>query len=155
MATEIERKFLLNNDDWRDSVEETHRIRQGYLAGTDKSSIRVRVADDRGELNIKSMTLGIERLEYEYAISRDDAEEMLDRLAIGPLIEKHRHLVRLGNHTWEIDEFFGDNDGLVVAEIELGSADEVFERPGWVGTEVSDDERYYNVMLAKHPFRNW
>lgn len=155
MATEIERKFLLTSDVWRQQVSDTQRIRQGYLAGTDKSSIRARVKGDQGELNIKGMTLGIERLEFEYAIPVAEAEEMLDQLAIGPLIEKNRHLVRFGDHLWEIDEFFGDNAGLIVAEVELSTPDEVFEKPGWVGDEVSQDKRYYNVMLAKHPYKDW
>ncbi len=155
VPTEIERKFLLANDDWRAQVDAGVVMRQGYLAATEKSSVRVRIAGEQANLNIKSATLGITRQEYEYPIPLADANELLDTLANGPLIEKTRYHVRHGSHTWEIDVFAGDNQGLVVAEIELSAEDEVFERPAWLGDEVSDDPRYYNVCLVKHPFKNW
>lgn len=170
MATEIERKFLLANDDWRAQADGGVVMRQGYLcalsssdepsadrlsADKNKSSIRVRIAGEQANLNIKSATLGITRQEYEYAIPLADANELLDTLANGPLIEKTRYHVQHGVHTWEIDVFAGDNQGLVVAEVELSSADESFERPSWLGEEVSDDPRYYNVCLVKHPFKDW
>lgn len=155
MATEIERKFLVTNDRWRDAVVRSAVYRQGYLESNPRVSIRVRIEDDQARLNIKSGTLGIERLEYEYPLPLADAEEMLDRLADGPLVEKTRHFVEHQGHTWEIDVFAGDNQGLVVAEIELSSPDEAFARPDWLGAEVSHEKRYYNVMLTRHPYRDW
>lgn len=155
MATEIERKFLLANDDWREQADAGVRMRQGYLAGSEKSSVRVRVAGEQANLNIKGATLGITRQEYEYPIPLADAHTLLDSLADGPLIEKTRYHVRHGAHTWEIDVFSGDNQGLVVAEVELAAEDEVFARPAWLGEEVSDDTRYYNVCLVKHPYKDW
>ncbi|MCB1775432.1 MAG: CYTH domain-containing protein [Gammaproteobacteria bacterium] len=155
MATEIERKFLLSSDAWRDQVASSRRLVQGYLARADHAAIRVRVVGGRAELNVKHTLDGINRLEYEYEIPVDDAHEMLDRVALRPLIDKTRHIVQIGGHTWEIDEFHGDNAGLIVAEIELGSDDEVFERPDWLGEEVSSDPRYYNSNLSKLPFSQW
>lgn len=160
MATEIERKFLLSNDSWRAQADAGSTMRQGYLTDLSaehgqKSSIRVRIAGAQANLNIKSATLGITRQEYEYSIPLADAHALLDSLAHGPLIEKTRYHVTHGAHTWEIDVFAGDNQGLVVAEIELGAEDEAFERPAWLGDEVSDDPRYYNVCLVKHPFKDW
>jgi adenylate cyclase len=160
VATEIERKFLLADDGWRAQADGGVVMRQGYLSASlpaqeVKSSIRVRIAGEHANLNIKSATLGITRQEYEYPIPLADANELLDTLADDPLIEKTRYHVQHGTHTWEIDVFAGDNQGLVVAEIELSSADESFERPAWLGEEVSDDPRYYNVCLVKHPFKDW
>ncbi len=130
-------------------------MRQGYLGEAESASIRVRVAGSEAWLNIKSATLGIERLEYEYPIPVTDAEEMLDRLCRRPLIEKTRYRVPWHGHTWEVDVFEGENAGLVVAEIELGAPDEPFVKPPWTGEEVSDDRRYYNVCLVRHPYREW
>ncbi|WP_455216663.1 CYTH domain-containing protein [Kaarinaea lacus] len=155
MATEIERKFLLRDDSWRKEVNQGDRIRQGYLAGSEKSSIRVRISGNKANINIKSATLGMTRQEYEYDIPLPEANEILDTLCEGPLIEKTRYHVQHGDHLWEVDEFYGDNQGLVVAEIELNNLDEHFERPDWLGEEVSDDTRYYNVCLVKHPFKDW
>lgn len=155
MAIEIERKFLLGNDDWRQLADQGQRMRQGYLAGSRKASVRVRISGDRANLNIKSATLGISRQEFEFPIPLEDADAMLDGLVEGPLIEKTRYHVVYGEHTWEIDEFHGDNQGLVVAEIELRHADEPFQRPAWLGEEVSGDPRYYNVSLVRHPYRQW
>ena len=155
MAAEIERKFLVKDASWRDQVERTQVIRQGYFGGTEKASLRVRLSDDQAWLNIKSATLGISRQEYEYPVPAADAREMLDNLCETPLIEKTRHYLHHGGHLWEIDEFFGDNAGLVVAELELESVDEAFQSPAWLGEEVSDDPRYYNVCLVKHPYREW
>ncbi len=155
MATEIERKFLVVDDSWRASVRKQVYFRQGYLAGSETASVRVRVADSRGDLNIKSMTLGVTRREFEYEIPLAEAQEMLDNLCVGPLIEKTRYFVDYGGHTWEVDVFEGDNAGLVVAELELESEDEPYERPPWLGEEVSHDERYYNVCLVKHPYKEW
>ncbi|WP_455198098.1 CYTH domain-containing protein [Kaarinaea lacus] len=155
MATEIERKFLLRDDSWRADANEGTRIRQGYLAGTEKSSIRVRISGEKANINIKSATLGITRQEYEYGIPLSEANDILDTLCEGPLIEKTRYHVQHGDHLWEVDEFYGDNQGLLVAEIELSNIDEHFERPDWLGEEVSDDTRYYNVCLVKHPYKDW
>lgn len=155
MATEIERKFLLRDESWRAEADDGEVIRQGYLAGSEKSSIRVRVAGDKANINIKSATLDVTRQEYEYDIPLAEANELLDTLCEGPLIEKIRYHVHHGNHLWEVDVFSGDNEGLVVAEIELTSAEELFEKPDWLGDEVSDDKRYYNVCLVQHPYKDW
>ncbi|HHM05280.1 MAG TPA: CYTH domain-containing protein [Gammaproteobacteria bacterium] len=155
MATEIERKFLVSSDAWRARAGGGRRMRQGYLAGSERASVRVRVSGDQAHLNLKSATLGVCRREYEYAIPVAEAEEMLVHLCDGPLIEKTRYPVRHGSHLWEVDVFEGDNEGLVVAEIELDAEDEAFERPPWLGEEVSGDPRYYNVCLVKHPYKSW
>jgi len=155
VAREIERKFLVAGDGWRAAADASQDMRQGYLVLEGRSSVRVREAGGEAWLNIKSFELGIERREFEYAIPVADAREMLANLCQGPLLEKCRHRVPVGGHVWEVDEFFGDNAGLVVAEIELGHPDEPFERPSWVGREVSHEPRYYNVRLVRHPFRNW
>ena len=155
MPIEIERKFLLRNDSWKKSADDGLDIRQGYLAGSDKSSIRVRISGKAANLNIKSATLGITRQEYEYPIPVVEANEMLDKLCEGPLIEKTRYLVHHDKHCWEIDVFSGDNQGMVVAEVELEHINEHFERPEWLGEEVSSDSRYYNVCLVSHPYKDW
>ncbi len=155
MGVEIERKFLVKDDSWRAQAGAGVRYVQGYLAGNERASVRVRLEGDAARLNIKSATLGVCRREYEYAIPREDAEEMLAHLCRRPLIEKLRYHLRHGDHEWEIDEFLGDNAGLVVAEIELASEDEPFRRPPWLGEEVSHDPRYYNVNLVDHPYKDW
>lgn len=155
MPIEIERKFLLKNDSWRNQVSSSAKIRQGYLAPVSKASVRVRLDGERANINIKSATLGVRRMEYEYSIPVDEAMELLDQLCQTPQINKTRFKVEYAGHIWEIDEFYGDNDGLIVAEIELDHESEAFEKPEWLGEEVSGDARYYNVNLAKHPFKNW
>ena len=155
MGTEIERKFLLKSDAWRDEVKDSVRLVQGYLARGDGSAIRARIAGDVAHLNIKHTLDGINRLEYEYEIPVEDAREILDKVALKPLIDKTRHHVVHGGHLWEIDEFYGDNAGLIVAEIELERADETFEKPAWLGAEVSLDQRYYNSNLSKLPYTRW
>lgn len=155
MAKEIERKFLVKSQDWQTKVQRAVKYRQGYLNDAQHCSIRVRIGGDQAYLNIKSATLGIQRLEYEYAIPVQDANEMLDRFCQGALVEKTRHYVQEQGRTWEVDVFEGDNAGLVVAEIELDHEQEQFPLPQWAGQEVSDDPRYYNVCLVKHPFKNW
>ena len=155
MATEIEKKFLVISDAWRTGCADAVRMRQGYLAGSNKSSVRVRIEGEHANLNIKSATLGIRRTEFEYPIPVEEAQEMLDKLAEGPLVEKTRYHIQIGQHLWEIDVFEGDNSGLVVAEIELQDENEVFERPVWIGREVSGDKRYYNVCLSKYPYKDW
>jgi adenylate cyclase len=154
MGMEIERKFLVIGDGWRAAAVRRERIVQGYLANTERGSIRVRIAGDRAGLNIKSMTLGIERREFDYPVPLADAEAMLG-LCMRPLIEKTRHYVPCGAHTFEVDEFEGANAGLVVAELELPDADEAFVRPPWLGREVSHEPRYYNVCLVTHPYSAW
>lgn len=155
MAKEIERKFLLKGDSWRNEVSHAEQFVQGYLVGAVKASVRIRIEGERAFLNIKSATLGVNRDEYEYQIPVGDAKEMLDRLCEQPLISKIRHHVPYEGKTWEIDEFEADNSGLIVAEIELTDENEDFERPPWLGEEVSHDARYYNVCLVKHPYSQW
>ena len=155
MATEIERKFLVLNDDWRAIVRSDMKIIQAYLATNESSSTRIRIQNDKANINIKSATLGITRSEFEYAIPVVDAQSMIDDLCIKPVIEKTRYIVKYMHHTWEIDVFSGDNQGLIVAEIELSSPDEAFEKPSWLGEEVSNDARYYNVCLVNNPYKTW
>lgn len=155
MPIEIERKFLLKTNDWRKEVSYSHRIRQGYMGEIDKASVRVRIQGEKANINIKSATLSITRLEYEYDIPLTEAEEMLEQLCKQPQVNKTRFIVEQAPHKWEIDEFYGDNEGLLVAEIELNDEDEVFEKPAWLGEEVTHDPKYYNVNLIKHPYKNW
>ncbi len=154
MGVEIERKFLVASDAWRPQVRRSEPTRQMYLASHEGCSIRVRIAAGRASLNIKGRTLGARRLEYEYPVPLEDAHSMWDGLG-GPSIEKIRHIVEVGGHTWEVDEFGGANAGLVVAEIELSAEDEAFARPEWIGEEITEDFRYYNVCLAERPWGEW
>jgi adenylate cyclase len=156
VATEIERKFLVSGDAWRSGVSRREAMAQGYLTGPPASrcSVRVRIAGGDAFLNIKSVALGIERDEYEYAIPHDDAERMLATLA-GQRVEKVRYYVDVAGHRFEIDEFLGDNAGLIVAELELDRVDAEFPRPVWLGGEVSHLPRYYNLNLATYPFARW
>jgi len=154
MPREIERKFLLKSDAWRSHVRQSRQMSQGYLASGGNVSVRVRVASDEAWLNIKAGGFVASRQEYEYPLPLDEARELL-ALAEGPLVEKTRHYVEQGALTWEIDEFHGDNSGLVVAELELDSEDADFARPPWLGVEVTELRRYYNVCLVKHPYRAW
>ena len=155
MATEIERKFLILNDNWRKEADDGVHMIQGYMGSNEKSSIRIRVNGERANLNIKSKTIGIQRSEYDYDIPLDEAKEMLDALCDTPLIEKTRYHVMHDGHEWEIDVFAGDNEGLVVAELELSSPDEEFSMPDWAGKDVSEDPRYYNICLVTNPYKNW
>jgi len=157
VATEIERKFLVVSDDWRHAVERSERFRQGYVVTGERhrASVRVRISADHAWLNLKSATRGIERLEFDYPIPLEDAKQILDSLCHSPIIEKTRHYVRHEDHIWEVDVFEGENRGLVVAEVELERADESLVLPTWVGNEVTDDLRYYNACLVKHPFSTW
>lgn len=161
MHLEIERKFLVTSDAWRAAAHAVLPMAQGYLndqaamaRGDQRASVRVRVQGDGAWLNIKSRELGACRQEFEYAIPAQDARALF-ALCVGGRIEKRRHLVRHGAHLWEIDEFLGDNAGLVVAEIELGAVDEAFERPEWLGAEVTELPRYYNLALAARPYAHW
>ena len=155
MSIEIERKFLVADETWRAAASPGMRYRQGYLSTDPGSSVRVRVCGDDARLNIKSATVGIARREYEYEIPAADALEILEELCVKPIIEKTRFVVEHGGHRWEIDVFEGDNAGLVVAEIELESADEAFALPGWTGEDVTGDARYYNQRLVEHPYSRW
>jgi adenylate cyclase len=155
VALEIERKFLLRNADWRREVVATRHIVQGYLANTPSSSVRVRLADGRGTLSVKAMTPGLSREEFEYAIPADDARQMLAALCEGPRVEKRRHLVDVGDYRFEVDEFGGENAGLVVAELELADESDAGPRPAWLGQEVTRHVRYYGFRLARRPFQDW
>src|SRR5215469_6213719 len=161
MAIEIERKFLVANGDWRTAATGSMPIAQGYLVGvsalrdgTAKASVRVRLSGEQAWLNIKSVELGVARAEYEVPLPLADAQTMLGTLCDG-VLEKTRHHVTVDGWLFEIDEFHGDNQGLIVAEIELPAADASFPRPSWLGAEVSHLARYYNVNLFEHPFANW
>lgn len=155
MGTEIEHKFLVASDSWRGQVRSSTRIVQGYLAHTDTATIRVRIRGEAAYLTLKGPSSGIARSEYEYEIPVADAEGLLAEMAQGPVVDKVRHLIDVGGFTWELDVFAGDNAGLVMAEVEVPSADTEFPLPDWAGAEVSDDSRYYNVNLAQNPYRNW
>lgn len=161
MGIEIERKFLVTGEGWRDAAHAVVPMAQGYIndatamdSGAQKASVRVRIQGEAAYLNLKSRELGHTRQEFDYPIPVDDARALL-ALCVGGLVDKRRHLVRQGHHLWEVDEFLGENAGLVVAEIELDHADEAFERPDWLGEEVTDDVRYYNLALAAHPYSRW
>ncbi len=153
MGMEIERKFLVQSDAWR-GVEGT-RYSQGYLSSAAERTVRVRTVKDKGYLTIKGVVSGASRQEFEYEIPLREANEMLNTLCERPLIEKYRYRIEYGGFIWEIDEFKGDNEGLLIAEIELPSEDQAFEKPNWVGEEVTEDPRYYNANLIQHPFTQW
>lgn len=154
MSKEIERKFLVSSDHWR-ALGVATLFRQGYLSVSKERTVRVREVDGQGFITIKGISTGISRVEFEYEIPLLDAHEMLDTLCIKPLIEKRRYRIPCGKHVWEVDEFLGENQGLVVAEIELEDAAEIFALPDWIGAEVSDDARYFNSNLIAHPYSKW
>jgi adenylate cyclase len=154
MAMEIERKFLLCNDDWRGLAPGRIYV-QGYLAGNEHGAVRVRIAGDKATLAIKSAAAGAGCNEFEYGIPLEDARQMLATIARKALIEKTRHSIEHKGFCWEIDEFHGKNQGLIVAEIELEHVDQTFEKPMWIGEEVTGDPRYYNVNLARMPYSEW
>ena len=153
MGKEIERKYLVKQETWKPQAEGTH-FKQGYLNTQKERVVRVRIEGSKAKLTIKGVTTGVTRSEFEYVIPVEDASILLDNLCEKPLIDKHRHAEVNGGKTWEIDVFHGDNEGLVVAEIELGSESETFVRPDWAGEEVSSDPRYFNSNLLKNPFKN-
>lgn len=166
MATEIERKFLVNKESWHVIVEAHYRqtgarYRQGYLSTDQERTVRVRAisagasGEQHGYITIKGKTVGASRLEYEYEIPIQDAEELLDQLCRRPLIEKMRYKVKTDDVIWEVDEFFGENAGLLIAEVELTGPDQHFTKPDWVGEEVTEDHRYSNANLVAHPFSGW
>jgi CYTH domain-containing protein len=152
MAMEIERKFLLKEPSWPRAT--AMRCRQGFLSSAKERTVRVRIVDDKGYLTIKGIAVGASRLEFEYEIPYQDAIALLD-ICEKPLIEKNRYRVVEGGLVWEIDEFFGENQGLIVVELELESEDQEFIKPDWVGEEVTGDPRYYNANLIKNPYTKW
>ena len=154
MAKEIERKFLVAHQAWRESVNTIHVYRQGYLSYDSERTVRVRATEVTGYLTIKGITEGLTRDEFEYEIPLADALALL-QLCERPAIERKRYIVPNGAHVWEVDVFEGVNKGLVVAEIELGSEDEAFDKPNWLGNEVSGDRKYSNSALSLHPFKDW
>lgn len=156
MAKEIERKFLLKSGDWRQEVSSSERMTQAYIANNKNASVRLRICGEhKAQLNIKSFTLGISRHEYEYNIPVSEAKEMLETVAIKPFIDKTRYYVKRDGFVWEIDEFYLENEGLLVAEIELPAENTSFPLPEWIGKEVTDDSRYINALLISNPYGNW
>ena len=155
MAIEIERKFLVIGDGWRATAISSRRLRQFYLSRDGRSSVRVRIeADRRAWLTIKTAASGTSRSEFEYALPMQDAKDMVP-FAEGAIIDKVRHIVPYAGFDWEVDVFAGDNAGLVVAEVELDSAEQAPDLPDWIGNEVTDDRRYYNASLVHRPFKDW
>ncbi len=154
MGKEIERKFLVRSQEFK-AFSEGILYKQGYLHSDSQKVIRIRVYRDEAYITIKSKVTGISRLEYEYPIPAGDANEILDKLCRKPFIEKYRYTCEYKGFTWEIDEFCGENQGLIIAEIELQREDQAFERPEWVGEEVTGDSRYYNSSLVSNPYTRW
>jgi adenylate cyclase len=154
MGIEIERKFLLSGDAWK-ALGAGTAYRQGYLSAVKERTVRVRTIGKQGFLTIKGISVGASRLEYEYEIPLGDADAMLNELCEKPLIEKKRYKIEYAGFIWEVDEFFGENEGLVVAEVELDSEDQAFNKPEWVGEEVTGDARYFNSNLIKKPYSQW
>ncbi|WP_343586857.1 CYTH domain-containing protein [Flavobacterium sp.] len=153
---EIERKFLVKSDDFKKQAFAQNDIAQGYLSSVPERTVRVRIKGHKGYITIKgiSNTAGMSRFEWENEIPLDEAKELLKLCEKGK-IEKTRYEIKSGNHVFEVDEFYGENDGLIMAEIELNSEDETFEKPEWLGEEVTNDERYYNAYLSKNPYKDW
>ena len=154
MGQEIERKFLVLHKGWHAGAERK-LYRQGYLPTTDARTVRVRIVGDKGYITLKGPVVNMTRLEFEYEIPLADAQTMLTTLCEPPLIEKYRYRLPMDDVVWEIDEFLGENHGLLIAEVELTSPDQVVQLPDWVGDEVTGDNRYYNSNLARHPFSQW
>jgi len=155
MPQEIERKYLVNHEKWAAAQKpEGAFLRQGYIVNTPTKTIRVRVADAQSHLTIKGPNVGATRPEFEYPIPTDEAKELLDKFADSDL-SKIRYTLTFANRVWEVDEFLGENEGLIVAEIELAREDETFELPDWISLEVTNDERYYNSNLSTKPFKRW
>lgn len=155
MNWEIERKYRVTGSSYRQLATRCTYYKQGYISATPEATVRIRIAGDQAFITIKGATTGCSRQEYEYPIPVADASQMLDTLCLSGLIEKKRYLCPHAGHTWEIDEFLGENDGLTVAEIELSSESESFELPSFIGEEITGDTRYYNSNLARHPYKTW
>lgn len=154
MAQEIERKFLVTGDAWRTLASAT-LYRQGYLSTAKECTVRVRIAGDKGYMTVKGPSVGASRAEFEYEIPAADADAMLDALCARPLIEKTRRKIPFEGLVWEVDEFAGDNEGLVVAEVELTDEAQEVSLPDWVGEDVTHDPRYFNANLVTHPYKAW
>jgi adenylate cyclase len=153
MALEIERKFLVNENNWRNGQGTMYR--QGYLNSDENRNVRVRVIGDRGYLTVKGISQGATRVEYEYEIPKPDAEDMLDNLCEQPLIIKKRFKIEFKGFVWEVDEFLGENQGLIIAELELESETQTFIKPKWIGVEVTGDPKYFNSNLIHRPYSKW
>lgn len=154
MGIEIERKFLVRGDDWKRQGKGA-LLRQGYLSSDPERIVRVRIEGEQATLTIKGLAVGATRGEWEYPLPLAEAQVLLDRLCERPLIEKYRYRIEHQGMTWEVDEFLGENAGLVVAEIELASEEQPFAKPDWLGDEVTHDARYANASLIRHPFSRW
>jgi CYTH domain-containing protein len=153
MALEIERKFLVKENDWRNGQGTMYL--QGYLNSDENRNVRVRVVNDRGYLTVKGISQGATRVEYEYEIPKAEADAMLDNLCEKPLITKKRYKIVFKGFVWEVDEFLGENQGLIIAELELESEDQVFIKPEWIGEEVTGDPKYFNSNLIQRPYSKW
>jgi adenylate cyclase len=153
---EIERKFLVTSDNYKKEAFSQKRIAQGYLSSVPERTVRVRIKGDKGFLTIKgaSNETGMSRFEWEKEIPADEAKKLLLLCEKG-IIDKTRYEIKIDNHVFEVDEFYGDNEGLIIAEIELSSENELFEKPAWLGKEVTNDNRYYNASLSSNPYKNW
>ncbi|WP_281233426.1 CYTH domain-containing protein [Flavobacterium gelatinilyticum] len=153
---EIERKFLVKSDDFKEQAFAKNKIAQGYLSSAPERTVRVRIKGEKAFLTIKGIGQqgGMSRFEWENQIPTDEAAELLKLCEKGK-IEKTRYEIKFGDHIFEVDEFYGENEGLIMAEVELQSETESFEKPDWLGEEVTNDERYYNAYLSKNPFKNW
>jgi len=153
---EIERKFLVTSNVFKTDAFSQNKIAQGYLSSVPERTVRVRIKGDKGFITVKGISSdsGMSRFEWEKEIPVNEAENLL-KLCEKGIIDKIRFNVKIGNHTFEVDEFHGENEGLIIAEIELSSENEGFERPNWLGEEVTNDKRYYNSYLSNHPFKNW
>ena len=154
MGVEIERKFLLAGDGWR-ALGEPVLLRQGYLSSNPERTVRVRIEGGQGTMTIKGKSIGATRGEWEYPIPLADANELLDRLCEQPIIEKYRRRIPFAGNVWEVDEFLGANQGLVVAEVELDAEEQQFDKPEWIAAEVTDDVRYFNSSLIRNPYSTW
>jgi CYTH domain-containing protein len=154
MPREIERKFLVTSNQYRHLSKGIY-YQQGYLSTAKERSVRIRIANGKGFLTIKGISKGATRKEYEYEIPVADAQEILNDLCVKPMIEKYRYTVDHKGFTWEVDEFIGDNEGLVIAEIELNTEDQIFIKPEWIGEEITHDPRFYNINLIANPFSRW
>ncbi|MFG6104281.1 CYTH domain-containing protein [Leptothoe sp. EHU-05/26/07-4] len=154
MAKEIERKFMVQGDTWRD-LAEGHYYCQGYVATQGKQTVRVRIIGEQGYLTLKGPVVGMSRSEFEYEIPTVDAQAMLAELCQKPFVEKNRYRIPMSAVVWEVDEFLGENQGLILAEVELTHVGQTIELPTWIGQEVTGDPRYYNSNLVKNPFRDW
>lgn len=153
---EIERKFLVRDSDYKSRAHKSYRIKQGYISSGNGRTVRVRIRNHQGFLTIKGPSLdgGLSRFEFEKEIELEEAEQLF-RICEPGVIDKTRYLVSSGKHTFEVDEFYGDNEGLVIAEVELSAPDEVYEKPDFIGQEVTGDRRYYNSHLRKNPYKLW